>query len=280
MKELCVVSMSGGLDSSTLLAKALYEGKTCLPINYNYGQVNVVEMNAQKNVWNFFKEKYPTQLLDTIVIDFTSTVGDVIKTFRKNVENGHAEETTDMKYYMPSRNLLFMSMAAVVGEIIANDKEIKNLSLGLGIHQHSDIYARDYWDISPQFASKLSDLLSLNDNVNVSIYAPYKDGFKSEIVKDVKFLNVPYKKTWTCYEPKRSMLAKGFESNDIGKDIYRPCLKCEACLERGTQAEGIIDDINDYKIEIVENNQQTLEQQLEKSKFQTEFLKQKLSLLS
>jgi len=251
MKELCVVSMSGGLDSSTLLAKALYEGKTCLPINYNYGQVNVVEMNSQKNVWDFFKEKYPTQLLDTIVIDFTSTVGDVIKTFRKNVENGHAEESTDMKYYMPSRNLLFMSMAAVVGEIIANDESYSKLSLGLGIHQHSDIYAKDYWDISPQFATKLGELLSLNDNIEVSIYAPYKDGFKSEIVKDVKFLNVPYKKTWTCYEPQKFA---SWEQDSSVWETYKPCLECEACLERSTQAEGILNDINDYYIDLIRDN--------------------------
>ena len=240
--ELCIISHSGGLDSSTLLAKALSEGKTCLPINYNYGQVNVVEMTAQKNVWKYFKETYPTQLLETIVIDFTSTVGDVIKTFRENVENGHAEETTDMKYYMPSRNLLFMSMAAVVGEIIANDKSYNKLSLGLGIHQHSDIYAKDYWDISPRFASKLADLLDLNDNLDVSIYAPYKDGYKSEIIKDVKALNVPYKLTWTCYEPKNV-------HGEVNSH-YVPCLECEACLERSSQAEGIIDDINEYYVNI------------------------------
>lgn len=250
-KELIILNHSGGLDSSTLLARALVEGKTCLPINYNYGQVNIVEMQAQQNVWQHFKDIYGDQLLDTIVIDFTSTVGDVIKTFRENVENGHAEETTDMKYYMPSRNLLFMSMAAVVGEIIANDKLITKLSLGLGIHQHSDIYAKDYWDISPQFASKLSDLLDLNDNLDVEIYAPYKDGYKSEIVKDCKTFKVPYKKTWTCYEPFK--LQTWNDGTKIGDPIYQryvPCYSCEACLERETQAKGIIDDINDYSTDV------------------------------
>lgn len=239
--ELCVVSMSGGLDSSTLLAKALSEGKTCLPINYNYGQVNVVEMKAQQNIWKHFKEKYNSQLLDTIIINFTNILGDVLKTFRENVENGHAEESTGMQYYMPSRNLLFMSMAAVVGEIIANDKNIKNISLGLGIHQHSDIYAKDYWDISPEFATKLWELLSLNDNVDCSIYAPYKDGLKSEIIKDAIKLEVPYKLTWTCYDPK----------NMTNEKTFVPCLVCEACLERESQAKGICDDINDYTLTIL-----------------------------
>ena len=244
-KELCCLAMSGGLDSSTLLAKALSEGKTCLPINYNYGQVNVVEMHAQKNVWNHYKKIYSKQLLDTLVIDFTSTVGEVISTFRKNIENGHAEESTEMKYYMPSRNLLFMSMAAVVGEIIANDQSYNRLSLGLGIHQHSDIYAKDYWDISPKFASKLADLLDLNDNIDVSIYAPYKDGYKSEIVNDCLLLKVPYKKTWTCYNPHLNNTT-GDPVHGIIEE-YVPCLECEACLERSSQAEiAGVADINEY----------------------------------
>jgi 7-cyano-7-deazaguanine synthase len=243
--ELCVVSMSGGLDSSTLFAKALSEGKTCLPVNFNYGQKNIVEMTAQQNVWKHFKQKFPDQVLDTIVIDFTSIIGDAIGTFQKNRDNGKAEESTEMTYYMPSRNLLFMTMSAVIGEILANDQDITKLSLGLGIHQHSDIYAKDYWDISPEFAEKLQDLLSLNDNLEVTIYAPYKDGRKSEIIKDMELLNVPFGATWTCYNPRLN--SKIYDSVHGNIEEYAPCLECEACLERASQAEIVgVEDINEY----------------------------------
>lgn len=243
--KLCVINHSGGLDSSTLLAKALQEGYQVLPINYNYGQKNVIEMTAQKNVWQYYKLRFPDQLLDTISIDFTSIIGDAIGTFQKNRDNGIAEETTEMKYYMPSRNLLFMAVSAVIGEVLANDKGIKEVALGLGIHQHSAVYSKDYWDISPEFASKLADLLDLNDNVNFWVYAPYKDGYKSEIIRDVFSLEVPYYLTWTCYDPKQ-----------LVDNEYGPCLKCEACLERATQAHEVNpaagDFINKYSIKLKE----------------------------
>lgn len=243
--KLCVVAHSGGLDSSTLMLKALVEGYTVLPINYNYGQKNIVEMTAQQNIWKSYKSRFADQLLDTIVIDFTSIIGDAISTFQKNRDNGKAEDSTGMTYYMPSRNLLFMTVSAVIGEVLANDNDIKEVSLGLGIHQHSDIYAKDYWDISPEFANKLQDLLSLNDNVTFSIYAPYAQGMKSEIIKDVFELGVPYFETWTCYNPQL------LEFEEVVPDKhYVPCLECEACLERASQAVGIEggEDINKYSI--------------------------------
>ena len=235
--KLCVIAHSGGLDSSTLMARALDEGYTVLPINYNYGQKNIIEMTAQSNVVEQYKFKYPDQVMDTIVIDFTQIIGDAIGTFQKNRDNGKASETTEMEYYMPSRNLLFMTVSAVIGEVLANDQDIKEIALGLGIHQHSDIYAKDYWDISPKFAHKLQELLSLNDNVTMTIYAPYSAGFKSEIVRDAVRLNVPYELTWTCYNPQKAY--------DEPEETYVSCGVCEACLERESQARAVSDELGD-----------------------------------
>ena len=241
MKKLCVVAHSGGLDSSTLMMKALKEGYTVMPINYNYGQKNVIEMTAQRNVWEHYKKEFPDTLMETVIIDFTSIIGDAISIFQKNRDSGKADESTEMTYYMPSRHLLFMSVSAVIGEIFANDNDIEEIALGLGIHQHSDIYAKDYWDISPKFATKLGALLELNDNVRFSVYAPYKDGMKSEIIADMLEMAVPYHLTWTCYNPQQ-------EGNK-----YEPCHECEACLERRSQAAdvGLEQVINDYSIRVL-----------------------------
>jgi len=249
MRELVICSMSGGLDSSTLVAKALTEGKEVVPVNFIYGQKNIVETEAQKNVWCNLKERFPDTLQETIVLDVQSFLGRAVETFQKNRDNGVANDTTGMEFYFPSRNLLFMAVSAVVGEIIANDKSIKKIGLGLGIHKHSDIYAKDYWDISPEFADKLTELLSLNDNVECYVYAPYKSGFKSEIIKDVEKLKVPYELTWTCYDPK---LHNTFEKKGKLFETYVACGKCEACLERQTQAKdsSVYDTINSYSITI------------------------------
>jgi 7-cyano-7-deazaguanine synthase len=238
---LCVINSSGGLDSTTLMTKALAEGKIVLPINYNYGQKNIIEMEAQKNVWEFLNLKYPGQLKETIIIDFTETLGNAIKTFQTNRDSGDTEEKTDMKYYMPSRNLLFMTTSLVIAEIIALDQNIDKIELGLGIHKHSEIYTRDYWDISPDFATRLQSILELNDNVKVEVYAPYADKLKADIIADSFSYAVPYELTWTCYEPEK-----------VEDGVYKPCDTCEACLERKTQAEdiGMGDAINDYTIRI------------------------------
>ncbi len=247
--KLLILSHSGGLDSSTLFAKALHEGYTVQPVNFIYGQKNIIEIEAQKKVQSYFKVQYPDQIRETIVLDVQNFLGTAVETFQKNRDNGKANETTEMEFYFPSRNLLFMAVSAVVGEIIANDSGISELALGLGIHQHSDIYAKDYWDISHQFAEKLADLLDLNDNLNVSVYAPYKDGTKSEIIKDVERLNVPYELTWTCYNP---VLYNTHENKGEIFETYVPCDKCEACLERLTQAKksALYNTINKYKCDI------------------------------
>lgn len=58
MTKLCIVSHSGGLDSSTLMAKALAEGMVVQPITFNYGQTNIIEGMAQEKVWAIYKERY------------------------------------------------------------------------------------------------------------------------------------------------------------------------------------------------------------------------------
>ena len=241
-KELVVISHSGGLDSSTLFLKALNEGHTVLPITYKYGQANFIENYAQVLVTENYKTKFPGQILDTMSIDFTESIGSVVDTFKKNRDNGKMEEHNDLKYYMPSRNLLFMATAAVIGEIIAIDESYDTIHLGLGIHQHSDIYARDYWDISEEFANRLQLLMQLNDNVKVDIYAPYKNFMKSKIVSDAIEMDVPLQLTWTCYEPR---IVSSAHNN-----TYIPCQECEACQERQTQADNVQTglDINNYHI--------------------------------
>ena len=244
MKRLVVVSMSGGLDSTTLCAKALAEGNMVLPVNFSYGQKNVCEIIAQNKLHKHFKFIYGDKILETVNIDLTTSIKDAVAMWQENRDNGSLEAKTELGYYMPSRNLVFMAISAVIGEIIALDSSIEHISLGLGIHKHSDVYARDYWDISPEFAKRLTHLLELNDVVKVDVYAPYADVYKKGIIEDTIRLKVPYDMTWTCYDPIRDL------ESEITK--YVPCLECEACKEREIQAIGTLLEgkINQYCLTI------------------------------
>lgn len=239
MAKLCMVSHSGGLDSTTLMARALNDGYLVQPINFNYGQKNEIEISAQKNVIKYFKELYPDLVLDTIYLDFNLLFGSVIKNFQKLRDAGTIEESTELEYYMPFRNLVFGSICGMLGELLAmtlGKDKITRIDIGLGVHKHSaKNYKKDYWDITPGFIEALRKVVGLNDALEVGVYSPYADHFKDQIIVDCVDLGVPYKLTWTCYNPVKE---NGF---------FSPCLECEACKERESNGleVGVL-DINDY----------------------------------
>jgi 7-cyano-7-deazaguanine synthase len=241
MDKLCVISMSGGLDSSTLAFKAIEDGFKILPININYGQKNLVEQHAFKKVLAFFQRNFPDQVLDPINIDLTTVMKTSLKTWQKLRDSGGVQDKTELEFYTPSRNLLFSVMATMIGEIAAMANDLKEVRVGLGVHKHETY--KNYWDITPTFVKKLNELLELNDCVKISMYAPYKDFTKKEIIQDAIRLGLPYELTWTCYNPVTKQTLNGIR--------YKPCLKCEACHERQKAGDELgVTNINDYTLNI------------------------------
>lgn len=242
--KLCVVSMSGGLDSATLAMKAIEDGYKVLPINIKYGQKNAVEKLAFKKLSAFYKRNFEDQFMDPIELDLESMLETSLKLYQDIRDSKQVKDKTDMEFYTPSRNLVFSTLAAMVGEIAVIADGGHELAIGLGVHKHSE-YDRDYWDISPEFVNRLNHLFELNDCASVKMYAPYADVFKSEIVKDAVRLGVPYEDTWTCYDP------VFIDGDFISGDFYQPCLLCEACVERQSAGDKAgVPEINDYKIVI------------------------------
>ena len=119
MKKIVIVSHSGGLDSSVLIAKAISMGYDVQPINFNYGQKNLVEISAQKNVIAQFKEMYGERLKDTLNLNFNNFLEPMIKKFQKARDTGIIGDKTNLEYYMPFRNLTFASICGMIGELMA-----------------------------------------------------------------------------------------------------------------------------------------------------------------
>lgn len=240
MNKLCVISMSGGLDSTTLARKAIEDGYTILPLNIKYGQKNVVEMQSFKRIHAFLEDQFPDQVLAPIVLDLESMLETSLGLYKSIRDSGQVKDATEMEFYTPSRNLVFSTLAAMIGEIGAIASNQTEVLIGLGVHKHSEVYPRDYWDISPEFVSRLNHLFELNKDVSVKMYAPYVDKFKSDIIEDTVRLGIPFNKTWTCYNPIESHYDKTLYK-------YEPCLKCEACLERQAAGDKAgIPHINNY----------------------------------
>ena len=244
MHKLAIISLSGGLDSSTLLAQALHEGYSVITIGFNYGQKNIPELTQRQKIIKYFKEKYPEKYIKDEILDVSSTLNNFTRIYEELRDSNKIKEETTHKFYTPSRNLLFAVFSAVIGEISALAMDFNEVSIGLGLHKHSEeAYGqnKDYWDITPEFAKRLQYLFELNDVKKIEIYTPFIELTKTDVVKRSLQLNVPIELTWTCYDP--------VYRNLVDDVVYAyPCGKCEACIEReiAGKRSGIGETINKY----------------------------------
>jgi len=246
--KLCVISMSGGLDSTTLAYKAISDGYTVLPINIDYSQKNLVEKMAFQDIYEEIKSSFPDQILEPVHINLNSIMKTTLDLYTNLRDNKIVASNTGLEYYTPSRNLLFTTIAAVIGEVAAMAKEIKELRIGLGVHKHLEY--KNYWDITPEFVKRVNKVLKLNDAIKVRMYAPYVELTKEDIIQDAINLKVPVLLTWTCYDPQETILEVNREHMRVFSEFH-PCEKCEACVERQKAGNKVgLSDINAYVIEM------------------------------
>jgi 7-cyano-7-deazaguanine synthase len=240
MKKLAVMSMSGGLDSATLAAEALNQDFDIFVLNFNYNQKNSPELQAFCNLIAVYETKYRDKIIGVKQLDLKPLFNEFLDIWAQMRDSGEIKEKAEHEFYTPSRNLLFAVMSAVIGEIVALSKNYDEVYIGLGIHQHTETaYGkhRNYWDITPEFAERLQQLLALNDVKTIKLFTPFVNMYKKDIVKRAIELGVPYALTWTCYNP------------DIKENVALPCGKCEACIERQLAGEAAgVNDINDYAV--------------------------------
>lgn len=231
-KKILIQTFSSGIDSTTTIYKASEQKFDFIfPINYIYGQKNLIETKQQESLIKII-QKDLENIGDVTTINIESMFHSGMDLYKKIRDSKIIKEKTGTEYYTPMRNMLFSTIAAMIGELISLEKDEEyDVYIGIGVHKHSDIYEKDYWDITPEFIEALANVFKLNDNINLKLYAPYKYNTKTELIKDSLRLNVPYKETWTCYNP------------NVKEKVAVPCLECEACLER--EKAFINNDVND-----------------------------------
>ena len=245
--KLAIISMSGGLDSATLCAEALYQGYDVFVINFNYNQKNSVEMQAFDNLIQIYQKNYISngRIIGFKKINLKPLFDEFLDIWAELRDSGDIEDQANHQFYTPSRNLLFSVISAVIGEIIALSKGYDEIKIGLGIHKHSEeAYGehRDYWDITPEFARRLEALFYINDVKRVGLFSPFVNNTKDEVVKRALELKVPINETWTCYNP------------SIKEGVAVPCLECEACKEREiAERKAGIQNPNSYHLILEES---------------------------
>jgi 7-cyano-7-deazaguanine synthase len=202
-----VLSVSGGVDSSTLLYKTVKEGYETHALTFIYGQKHKKEIESAKIICNGLNVIHKVIELQALKkIFFGSALTD------SSIEVPGVPETAE--YYetlattiVPNRNSIFLSIA--VGYAVS----IKASHVFFGAHL-SDRGV--YPDCRREFVKAFEQAERLaTDNEHLVITAPFVDMNKSQIVKLGIELGVPYGVTWSCYK---------------GGKIH--CGVCSSCRER------------------------------------------------
>ena len=208
MAKHCVISLSGGMDSSTLLLRAIKEYDTVTALSFNYGQKHVVELERAQSLIDYlntrgFDVKYRQIKLDGLVdlLDSALVEGG------EEVPEGHYEEDNMKATVVPNRNKIFASLVQAVALSVANKTE-EQTDIALGIHagDHA-IYpdCRQEWRDADDHAFRMGNW----DVDNVGYFTPYLQGDKFDILKDGEilcdYLNINfddvYSRTNTSYKP-------------------------------------------------------------------------------
>ena len=207
MKQ-AVLSLSGGMDSSTVLLHLLEKGYEVTALSFDYGQKHNVELERAAELIQYLKEnghlvRYQRITLKGLVDLLNSNLvegGD-------DVPEGHYEEENMKDTVVPNRNKIFSSIIQAVALSIANKKNCP-VEIAMGIHAGDHAI---YPDCRQEFRdADYNAFVEGNWDANkVTYYTPYLNGDKFDILKDgercCKKLNISfdevYSKTNTSYKP-------------------------------------------------------------------------------
>ena len=202
MTQKVVVIYSGGMDSFTVLNKALQQGHEVYALSFDYGQRHVKELKVAASVCE--KLGVPHKIVDISAIN--QLIGGSSLTDDIDVPEGHYEAENMKSTIVPNRNMILLSLA--VGYAVS----LKASQVYYGAHSGDHAI---YPDCRPEFVQKMDDLCRIANYDAVEIFSPYLNDTKIDILTDGLKMGLDYSQTWTCYN---------------GRE--KACGKCGACQER------------------------------------------------
>jgi 7-cyano-7-deazaguanine synthase len=211
-KKHVVVSLSGGMDSSTLLLRCLKEYQNVVCISFDYGQKHRVELERASELMNYIAQTHPgiESSLKYQVIKLeglTNLLNSALVVGGDEVPEGHYAEENMKATVVPNRNKIFASITQAIALSIA-EKTGETCDIALGIHAGDfSIYP----DCRAEFRDADDAAFRLGNwgAEKVGYFTPYIHGMKFDILKDGEILceelgldfDEVYKKTNTSYKP-------------------------------------------------------------------------------
>lgn len=211
MTRKAIVLLSGGLDSTTVLAQAKSEGFEPYALSFRYGQRHAIELEAAKRVAEAQGVKdHVVCDIDLRVFGGSALTSDV--DVPKHASVDEVEENIPVTY-VPARNTVFLSFALAYAEVVGST----DIFIGVNALDYSG-----YPDCRPEYIKAFEDMANLATRAGVeggaiTIHAPLMEKTKGEIVQMGLDLGVDFSLTSSCYDP---------------DEAGRSCGQCDSCLLR------------------------------------------------
>ena len=221
-----IVLLSGGLDSTTVLAITLDQGYEVTAVSFNYGQRHDYEIDCAKDVVAHFNIKtHHITNIDLGSIGGSALTDDLDVPKDRDLDEMNSEIPIT---YVPARNTIFLSYALALAEV----KKAFNIFIGVNALDYSG-----YPDCRPEYIEafqkmgRLATKSGIEKKEQLQIHTPLIEMKKSEIIQAGMELGVDYSITHSCYDP----INKG-----------QPCGRCDACQLRlkGFAEVGTVDPLN------------------------------------
>tara|TARA_R110001592_G_scaffold47477_3_gene150385 strand:+ start:1642 stop:2472 length:831 start_codon:yes stop_codon:yes gene_type:complete len=205
-----VLSLSGGMDSSTVLLHLLANGYEVTALSFDYGQKHHIELKRAAELVEYINEngyKGKIRYQCITLIGLKEMISSNLVKGGDDVPEGHYEEDNMKDTVVPNRNKIFSSIIQAVALSIANEHDC-DVKIAMGIHAGDHAI---YPDCRQEFRN--ADYKAFTegnwDAERVTYYTPYLQGDKLDILKDgerccehldLEFDEV-YKRTNTSYKP-------------------------------------------------------------------------------
>jgi len=230
-KKKAVVLLSGGLDSTTVLAIAKAEGYQPYALTFEYGQRHAVEIQSARTVaQQLGAADHIIARIDLRVFGGSALTADLaVPKSRDSHEIGSGIPIT----YVPARNTIFLSFALAWAEVLG----ASDIFLGVNAVDYSG-----YPDCRPEFIHAYENMANLATKAGVEstqkfvIHTPLIQLSKADIIRKGRSLGVDYSITSSCYDPSVTGEA---------------CGCCDSCLIRqgAFRAAGLRDPISYRTVE-------------------------------
>lgn len=225
MKKKAVILLSGGMDSTTLLALAQSQCYECYALSFRYGQRHSAELDAATEI----ARQSNVIRHEIIDLDLSRFGGSALTDHSIDVPLPNSTSTGVPVTYVPARNTIFLSIALGWAEAL----DARNIFIGVTAVDYSG-----YPDCRPEFIQSFENTANLATKAGIegerfSIHTPLIQLSKAEIIQLGHDLGVDYSKTVTCY------------SANMEGEACRVCDAC--CLRIKGFEEANIDDNTRYK---------------------------------